>query len=490
MVRAVGMTGSIRTMRNRWILALFACASAPVSAAAAQPGAATGKVRGVAYDSVNARPLGRALIQMVRRDDPSRSRRTIADSLGRFAADSLTPGEWLIAAIHPRLDSLAVEQLAMPLFIRASGTTRARIAVPSSRSLIGRVCGENVARDSSGYVHGRLRNVQAMESGIEGTVRIDWLEFTLSKGRVTRAQQGIEVNSTPDGSFVACGVPAGGIVRVRAWSGADSTGVLELTLPAHGIARLDLATGSVRRATMAVRGAIPDPGTDSLPVTRVEVRRGDGALRGTALGIGGKPLESARVTVWGTGVEAVSAADGAFALNGLPTGTQTLETRAIGYQPVRQTVDILPDESVTVSAQLERLLLLDTVRVRAMRTQMLGPQMAGFMTRQRQGIGRFLGPDEIEKQQPFQTSDLFRRMAGAQVVPSPGGYVVQLRGGCTPTLYIDGMRFGTDGNLDNFIVPSEVRAIELYASSTTTPPQFLDPFNACGSIVIWTGPRR
>lgn len=106
----------------------------PVSLARSQAAAtkpATGKLRGVVYDSVRARPLPLATIQLVSATDPSSVREMLADSLGRFSADSVPPGSWIVAATHPWLDSLAVDQLAVPVDVKAKGTTRAVVAVPS-----------------------------------------------------------------------------------------------------------------------------------------------------------------------------------------------------------------------------------------------------------------------------------------------------------------------------------------------------------------------
>lgn len=465
---------------------------------ASAPSTPTGRVRGVAYDSVHASPLGGAMVQMVLATDPARTRSTTADAQGRFSFDSLAAGTWLVGAIHPRLDSLAIGQLSARVEVKARGNTRATIAVPSVRSLVTTVCGAEAARDSAGYLHGTLRNARSMGVGTAGNLSAQWIEFSLGRNGVSRTPQRIEVRSTDDGSYVACGIPMGEIIRLRAWSGADSTGALDMSLPKHGIARLDLAVGAARRVMVPmsalVRSIPSDTVTDSLPATEVEVLRGDGRVRGATLRTGQQPVVNAKVSVRGSGLETSTADDGSFSLSGLPTGSYLLETRAIGYQPSTEIITLMPDSAITVSTTLDRLVVMDTVQVRAMRMRMLGPQMAGFDERRRRGIGKFLGPDELQKMTAIETTDLFRMMPGVRVVSGSNGDRVVLRGDfrgyCTPNVFVDGMRMPAMDDINSYVFPADIRAVETYVSGITAPPEYSNGFSNCGSIVIWTGSRR
>jgi hypothetical protein len=47
---------------------------------------------------------------------------------------------------------------------------------------------------------------------------------------------------------------------------------------------------------------------------------------------------------------------------------------------------------------------------------------------------------------------------------------------------------GTDA-LDSFIPPDNVAAVEVYQTGYV-PAEFQDIFSGCGTIVVWTGPRR
>ena len=94
-----------------------------------------------------------------------------------------------------------------------------------------------------------------------------------------------------------------------------------------------------------------------------------GHVRGHVNGVTGRPIPGARVTVWGTGIETVTNADGEFTLGNLPGGTHTLEARAVGFAPARQPVDIVRGASGAAEVELSNLAItLDTIRVFAFQT--------------------------------------------------------------------------------------------------------------------------
>ena len=457
----------------------------PVSAAWGQA------IQGIAYDSASARPLRHTVVQVIRADEPHVSRLTTTDSLGRFRFDSLRAGPWILGLRHPLLDSLRIEQLATRIDVRPRGATRVTIAIPSGFAITSRVCGDSVAGDSSGFVHGHVRSWRDDAGGEPATVRIQWLEFIVTASGATRAVVTLDVPTNDDGSYIGCGVPSASIVRVRGWRAADSTGVLESTIPSYGIAQIDLTIGVSQRVVLPVDSVEADTGA----LARVTVARGDASVRGVVRGAAGLPMANVRVSVWGTGLEAVTAADGRFALGALPTGSYLLEARAIGYQPSRRIVAFEQNTETMVVAQLERLLTLDPIKVRALRNRLLGPEMTGFEARRQRGLGRFLDPEDIEQRMGGRTSDFFRAVSGARIVPSSTGERLLMRGNatgyCVPTFYVDGVRqFMFDGDIDAIVSPMEVRAIEIYTGFIMTPPEFQVPFGTCGSVVIWTGKRR
>nr|MDQ6925584.1 carboxypeptidase-like regulatory domain-containing protein [Candidatus Eremiobacteraeota bacterium] len=77
-------------------------------------------VVGMAWDSTASRPLAGAVIQLVDPRDPSVSRSTVADSLGRWRVDGVAPGLWVVGFLDPTLDLLGIDS---PLrAVHVSGT--------------------------------------------------------------------------------------------------------------------------------------------------------------------------------------------------------------------------------------------------------------------------------------------------------------------------------------------------------------------------------
>ena len=56
----------------------------------------------------------------------------------------------------------------------------------------------------------------------------------------------------------------------------------------------------------------------------------------------------------------------------------------------------------------------------------------------------------------------------------------------SPDIYLDGAVVQGGFFLNDLLNPDQIEGIEVYRSTTTTPPQFQKPGSTCGSIVIWT----
>jgi hypothetical protein len=65
----------------------------------------------------------------------------------------------------------------------------------------------------------------------------------------------------------------------------------------------------------------------------------------------------------------------------------------------------------------------------------------------------------------------------------------QSGGGCV-TIYVDGAQWQqiTPGDLDSYVRPSEIAAIEVY-SGQQVPPQFTTLGQSCSAVVVWTKTR-
>lgn len=464
------------------------------------------RVEGTVFDSVAMKPLVGATVQLAHPDDPSRTRALTADAAGRFRFDSVEAGAWIVGVWHPRLDSLGVTQFARRTSVHAGERRRITLAVPSARSLIASMCGRKIADDTLGVIFGSIRRASKSREPVPtGTMRMQWLEVELSGAGVRRELVGFDQATRTDGDYIACGVPMDARVQVQASAGSDSSGVLEVLTNGSGIMRLDVLVATPQRREVMQVAEFPDStGRPVIDSTRAQYLTGGGVVTGALTrsetrGVEGGTarVPNALATLWGTGTDVRSDASGTFTLRSLPLGTHTTEIRAIGYEPVRTLVNVLPDEPAALEIDLSRVTALDTVRVRARfdaRNRLFDE--AGFLSRQRTGRGVYRTPDELAQINPLTIRELFLAAPFVQAQWSVGaGEQITMGFGpnrCTPGFWVDGREM--DGEQFQFFVRAhDVLAVEVYPRLSVTPPQFMSPRNmqgaGCGAIVVWTGVR-
>lgn len=459
--------------------ALVALAAVPAARAQTAPPPVRARVHGVVFDSTAMHPLPGALVQLVLATDPSRVRSATAGNDGAFRFDTVAGGSYLLGFLHPRLDSVAFAAPMLRVDVRDTAAIEAIIAIPSQRSIVARVCGPNAARDSTGLFAGAVRNAAGAPLQGRGYVRVQWSELTIGPRGLERRMPSVRAETDDNGQFAVCGIPVGSLMMTRAMAGPDSSGYAEFALPGNGYLHRMLFVSNARRVTS---------GDTSRP--SLTVLRGPGSIRGTIRSAAGAPIPGARVSVWGTGLQTNTDTRGEFRLATLPMGTFTMEVRAVGFQLLRQPVDILASDAATVIA-LAPVSRLDTVRVNATRTSRA---LMAFEERRKKGFGHFLDEAAIEKRQASAMSDLLRMTPGISVSPGMFGDQVLMRGSgmrsfCSPSLFVDGTRvMNDDGNLDGFVNPQDVRAVEVYTRGSSVPMEF-QSLNGCGVIAIWTGMR-
>lgn len=186
---------------------------------------------------------------------------------------------------------------------------------------------------------------------------------------------------------------------------------------------------------------------------------------------------------------AVAGDDGSFTIDSLGPGLHLLEVRRIGYRPTLSEL-LVGDASddVDIEVTLDALpLQLEEITVTAERTVFVSSRLRDFYDRRDAGFGTYLTKWDIEEQAPMFVTDVLRRAPGVMVRPSGFGNTVEfLRGGgCTPSVYIDGMRLGVR-DIDGFLRPEDVHGIEVYTSALTAPMQYSSFLQSCGVVLIWT----
>lgn len=504
----------------RALLALLLVASAPALAAQvpASPAAAAvvARVQGRVFDSIAMRPIQRATVRIVRADNPSVGRTATTDLAGEFRYDSVPAGSWLATFLHPVLDSLRVEPGIIRIDISEPGIIEVPLTTPSVRTMVALSCRGPVAKDM-GVVVGEVRRVSDEAPLPLASVLVEWPEWVLQKGRLVTDLRRLIARADSSGRYVACGVPSGTTLRAFAWSERDTTGAIELPVSPDGYAVQDFLIGTSEQltvrldsaatpapatrattattptpATAGAAGATP-PATPAPPVA--VVRRGKAIVRGTVRTIDGRPIPNAIVRVLGSGSQVRSSAEGTFAIIDAASGTQSVEARAIGYNPERQALILREGEPASVAMRLSvQRVQLDTVRVVAGKTVV--PEVRAIERRMRSGIGTILDANQVRERTSMFVTDALRNIPGVSVFQGSGyGQMVMMRSPftgaeCPASIVIDGLKAKESNNgqyvLDDYVSKNNVAAIEVYPRSNLVPPEFSTLDGGCGVVVVWT----
>jgi hypothetical protein len=431
-------------------------------------------VAGAVWDSVAAAPLVGAVFQLVDPADPSRVHTTETDSLGRYRLTAVRPGRYVAGFIHPALDLLSLEMPMAAVTVGTDSIARMDLAIPGPSRIRAAVCGPGTPGDSSAMLVGLTRDADTGEALDGAKVVLSWVELELGRGGVRTVPRHVAVPTTSGGRFMACGLPVDADLTAVAEAPGRRSGVVELTPSPRGVYRRDLTLGPLPPTVADTAGG----------------RTGQAALRGEVRRANGKAIEGAHVLVIDTRGDATTRDDGSFAIAGLPSGTFTVEVRAVGFAPKRAAVDLSAQRPAAVSLVLDQYVAtLDRVIVRGKRS-LRDVRLDEIMERKRRnGFGRFVTAGELEKRAVSHLTDGLRTVPGLQIVPSPRGVTNVVRGrmGCVPDVYLDGMRImqGAD-DLDMIVTPSSVLAVEVYLGIAAVPAQYSRYGNDCGAVLVWT----
>jgi hypothetical protein len=394
-----------------------------------------------------------------------------ADAFGEYAIANVPAGRYTIGFQHPLLDSLGIEAPVRAALVRDSSEVRVDLAVPSPERLRRTLC----AASPGALIMGFVRDVRTNSAVDNANVTAEWLEYALGRTGVTATRPKRVSTSFPSGFYALCSMPAPGAVVLRAGKGADSTGALEVAVTARGFVRQDLTLGAAA----------------------------SGRLLGAVTTRDGAPLVGAQVSML-DGPATRTNERGEWTMTGAPSGTRSLEVRAVGFYPDRRTLTVSAT-TPRVDSRLETLkAVLDTMKVVAN----LGPSIvAEFNTRRRTMPGRFLAPEDISRRGPTQVSDLFKSIPGVYLevlLPSDtvsqfGGSTgdsgdnqlrITMRGGfsakCLPTIWVNNLQLQdvTAADIDGLMQPGDLIGVEVY-QPTQVPAQFRIAANGCGAVVFW-----
>lgn len=447
--------------------------------------ATTAYLVGVTVDSLHLEPLVGALLSV-----EGTTRMAISDSLGRFTIDSIPPGRHRVLVDHPMLDTLGISLVTPPLDFAANQVTHAVVPVPTGEFLTNLFCPAARRALGPGALVGRVREPDSDSAAVGARVSLVWydpdppglpanLRVTKKAPRVREATVG------PDGTYRLCGLPDRYEAKLQAQR-KDGGATAEVPVVQDG--------GVLALRSMSV-AALPKLATGA-DTTGAPLRQPRGRARvfGKVVNRSGAPVSGARVGLMGTSAATLSRANGDFVLDSLPAGTQALVVRQIGYRPTEVPVELSSRTPARVTVQLGVFVPeLSPVEVVSRRDE--GLQKVGYLDRKRTSAGGyFIDTETIERRNALRFSDILRTTPGIRITEQNGQAMItstrsSTGNGCV-TMYVDGSPWQQlqPGDLDSYVQPTEVAAIEVY-NGASVPPQFSTPGQSCAAVVVWTKTR-
>ncbi|MEP7380498.1 MAG: carboxypeptidase-like regulatory domain-containing protein [Gemmatimonadota bacterium] len=440
--------------------------------------ARSASVAGVVYDSLADSPLANADVQLLGDGAGARVYNARTDSAGRFVVDAVAEGNYLAGFFHPRVDSLGIDIPPIRFAVALVARTEIRLASPSRRTIIASLCPTASVGDGGTLLMGAVRDAATGDRLSDAVVSVQWTTLAFRDSGLASVRQGGVVPATPDGHFAVCGLPLDADLTVRAAAGSDTSGAVALQFPTLGILAHDI-----------------------LIAPRVsEASSASATLTGQVVTEAGAPVARAELSLWGYDATVRTTATGVFVFPKVPGGSSTLEVRAVGFEPVRRSVDLRSGEAGSnvlrvVVARAVRTLAPVTVfdtRVSALLRR------SGFEQRRTGGFGRFVHADELEKMHVASTTTALARFPGMLTRAASRGSRIFMRDPkgliCSPTVWVDGAPYSSAASADVDAVvdidvladPSRIAGIEIYQRISQAPLQFAGTTkSACGVIVIW-----
>jgi hypothetical protein len=467
--------------------------------------AVQGTATGTVYDSLARAPLGNAVVQLVSLGDSGVRFTTRSDGEGRFAFEGVPPGRFAAGFSHPAIDSMGLERSALELEIR-EGRQEIRLATPSPATIYRSVCREAPRGRTATLLFGHVLRASDGAPLPGATVVIARTGTAIVGESVVRRDVTDATDVGENGAFFICGPPENTSLQIRAAALGDTSGSIPMRLAANTVRHVTLSVGRAERVVLRLA-----PSPDLPEGASVSVWRGPSRLRGMVRNPVGAPMAGVRVQVVGTGRTTMTNEQGTWALDSLPEGTQVLEVRAIGYEPMRPIVHLRGETPLDADiTMLYRAVTLDEVVVRGSYER----NLELFEQRRRTSAsGYFLRPEEVLRHPPQAPMAQLIQMMPQTLVNcrSPYQCIVTMFKGtsrqatdpransrnsssreqCVPSLYIDGILQQVPDY--NFLNVGQIAAVEVYPRANFRPLEFLDMHNDCGSVVFWTrlrGPPR
>ena len=324
---------------------------------------------------------------------------------------------------------------------------------------------------------GHVTDPETLQPVAGAEVSIAWSQIEVSKASgVQRSPRLLRDSTDASGKFRLCNLPNSMQATLQARRGGSVTAEIPITI---GESETELFV-----RTLLLSKA--DSGT----------KVGNATVSGRVV-LEGSPINAgSRVEVVGTGVVALTNEKGEFTLRNLPSGSQVLLARHLGFGAEMVPVDLSAREPKQVTIKLPKYVaVIEPVVVTARRVASL--DKVGFTQRKKSGVGYYLDPEQIQRIHPNVLTDILRLVPGLHVTYTNQGETVSssrgvssLAGGDCVQYFVDGMAWMSQepGDINQFVNGSEVVGAEIY-QGTNAPAQYSRGMQNCTTIVLWTKSR-
>ncbi|MDO8595076.1 MAG: carboxypeptidase regulatory-like domain-containing protein, partial [Sulfuricaulis sp.] len=378
---------------------------------------------GVVLDSINGGVLAGATILL---EGTGASART--DNAGAFRFDSISPGTHRLVLRHPLADSIGFEIASAPIEMLPGRYVVVAMAVPSSATLRRILCSPRDTSSEIAMLVGRVTDPETDSAVVGARVSFLYQHLLISgDSGVRRTNRLRETITRDDGMYAICGLPPEVTGTLQGLYDSVATPEVPIRRGDRSVLFRNLTIARVPRGALE-GGQPPDaavaaPG-DASPSAEHPPRSGRAVLEGRVVDVDGAAVAGAQVTVVGTVKLTIANEDGTFTLDGLPSGTNEVVARKIGFTPASEIVELTTRVPQRVRLTLNRALAqtLETVTVRAPMAERL--RRIGFDDRRRMGLGRFMDAEQIERRQPMHVTDILRSFPGFRIVESESGRTI------------------------------------------------------------------
>jgi hypothetical protein len=458
-------------------------------------------VTGIVRIGDGSQPLPGAELEIVSTD-----RGVVVGADGGYRLVGLPTGTFEVRVSHPWLDVLGAGAVSRTVALEEGRTSRLNVDVDLAGEL-GRFC---PSVPDPRVVYGTL-----VDPGLEQPI-----------GRVT-VRVGEQASDVTDwmGRWAVC-VDAG----------VESVSIAMLSADGEERARTVAALGDDPLVELPLRADAESFVDAPEPVESRLVEPVEEVLRGRVFEAGSEePVAGAAVTLYTLTRSVVgqseSGPNGEFAIPA-PSGTvYFLYVDKDRYSDLTLVGDLV--SRTDSAARLDLQLYPAPIELEGIDVRVEGPSVAaqrgrlrletgGFFDRAEMGFGDFITPEDIESQFAANVSDYLREIPGIRLYRGlvmfrdPGNTNLTAGDGnplglCLPNVWVDGVLtikaadervteyyqdterretrldatdFGQ--SLDDYLLPTDIAAIEVYRRPSSTPLMWSGLGNQCGTIVIWT----